>query len=400
MGWSGALRERLVCFGVVKLLFWKRASAVGDDRGGSFDLDASDAAWREESGSDGDEELKEIARRKFIAQSSLTTKVDIAWVVIGAVVLVPAVLVIVWVTETLQLNSWVGTAVIGLFAISAYHFVRTWVVREKISRSRIALLTYYRRCPQCVSRLDGLVVDETDGCVKCPECACSWKASRFGGDEVIRELRESVLRFKGAEVVAGAAPDAAVEKTADPVVGPLRRWLLPGMVVSDAHGRPVKLCRADLMDVPREHRDAVEPVQRQRLLRAAGSWKRRCVHGLAGILLLAFFGWGQYLSVSRSWQPLPGSTLTEIGEQALRILGFVFMVAIFGTMVWRVFVRSRPLSKKEFVQAMVGEGLCPSCAGRLTRLRRDDEGVAGAGDEREAKWVQDCPKCRAVWGVE
>ncbi len=400
MGWSGALRERLVCFRVVKLLFWKRASAVGDDRGGSFDLDASDAAWREESGSDGDEELKEIARRKFIAQSSLTSKVDIAWVVIGAVVLLPAVLVIVWLTQVLNVNSWVGMVVIGLFAISAFHFVRTRVMREKISRSRIALLTYYRRCPQCVSRLDGLVVDEADGCVKCPECACAWKASRFGGDEVIRELRESVLRFKGAEVVAGAMPDAAVEKTVDPVVGPLRRWLLPGMVVTDAFGRVVKLCRADLMDVPREHRDAVEPVQRQRLLQAAGSWKRRCANGLAGTLLLALFGWTQYSSLSRSWQLLPGSTLMEIVEKAVRILGFAFMMAFWVAIVWRVFVRSRPLSRKEFARAMVGEGLCPSCAGRLTRLRRDDEGVAGAGDEREAKWVQDCPKCRAVWGTD
>ncbi|MBL0869096.1 MAG: hypothetical protein IBJ18_00800 [Phycisphaerales bacterium] len=384
----------------MKLLLWKRASAVGDDRGGSFDLDASDAAWREEIGRDGDDEVKEIWRRKMIAQSSLTSKVDIAWVVIGAVVLLPVVLVIVWVTETLKLNSWVGTAVLVLFAISAFHFVRTWVLREKIIRSRITLLTYYRRCPQCVSRLEGLVVDEADGCVKCPECACSWKASRFGGDEVIRELRESVLRFKGAEVVAGERPDAAVEKTVDPVLGPLRRWLLPGMVVTDAHDRAVKLCRADLMDVPSEHRDAVEPVRRERLLEAAGSWKRRCAHGLAGTLLLAFFGWAQYSSLSRSWQLLPGSTLMEIGEKAVRIFAFFLMMALYGSMLWRVFVRSRPLSRKEFARAMVGEGLCPSCAGRLTRLRRDDEGVAGAGDEREAKWVQDCPKCRAVWGVD
>lgn len=398
--WGGAFRDRLVCFEVVKLLLWKRASAVGDDRGGSFDLDASDAAWREESGSDGDEELKEFARRKMIAQSSLTSKVDIAWVVIGAVVLLPAVLVIVWVTKVLRLNSWVGIVAVGFFAVYTFQTVRSWVMREKISRSRIALLTYYRRCPQCVSRLEGLVVDEADGCVKCPECACAWKASRFGGDEVLRELRESVLRFKGAAVVAGEVPDAAVEKTADPVVGPLRQWFLPGMVVSDAFGRVVRLCRADLMDVPREHREAVETERRERLLQAAGSWKWRCAYGLVAILFFGWVGWGQFSLLSRSWQLLPGSTLMEIGEKALRILLFVMVMAFWVAVVWRVFVRSRPLLKKRFVRAMVGEGLCPSCAGRLTRLRRDDEGVAGAGDEREAKWVQDCPKCRAVWGTE
>lgn len=380
---------------------WKFGGVVGDDRGKVFDLDVSDEAWANEFGFDGDEEVLEIARRKA-SLISPATRVDIAWVVIAAVVLLPVVLVIVWVTTALKLNSWVGMAVIGCVTVSSYHAVRARVMREKTIRARIALLTYYRRCPQCVSRLDGLLVDETDGCVMCPECACSWKVSRFGGDEVLRELRESVLRLKGAAVKVGAGGtiDASVEKTADPMVGWLRRRFVPGMAVKDGRGRVVKLCRADLMDVPREHREAVEAERRARVLEAAGTWKRRWVHGVAGILITTLSTLAQYKSVSSPPTLLPGSTPMEIGEKLLRIAGFVFALVFFGGWTLRAFLRSRPLVKEQFVRSMVGEGLCPSCAAKLGPMRRDEEAdAAEAEDKSDVKWVHDCPKCRAVWGV-
>jgi len=317
-----------------------------------------------------------------------------------AVVTLPVVFMIRWLTGVIGVPGWMGFVAVGLFAVTVYQFVMSRVMYGRAVRLRIAAITYYRRCPQCVSRLDGLVVDESDGCVQCPECGCAWKVSRFGGEEVARELRTAALRLKGAPGWVGEGSQVKALAKADPIAGHLKAWFAPGLVVRDARGRVVKLCRADLMDVPREHREAIEVVRRARVLEAAGTWKRRWANGLAGMVLLAFLGWGQYLSVSRSWKLYPDSTAGEIAEKALRIFGAFFMVVIFGAMVLRVFMRSRPLSRKPYVRALVGEGLCPSCAAKLGAMRRDEEAdAAEAEDKSDVKWVHDCPKCRAVWGV-
>jgi Zn-finger nucleic acid-binding protein len=255
----------------------------------------------------------------------------------------------------------VGVAAFGF--IIGWRFVHVRWRKFILGRAVRETLVAEGLCAGCAYRLHGIPAED-DGCTVCPECRAAWRVPKDIPSPA--ELR---------------ADDRSARGNDNPVLRMVTFGVFgrPYVVATqDDAGRLVELVTPAIRRSPTPGWETLDEATRRAIIRELNAKVRMKRVGFA--VATAAYGLVAGIMLVRAASFTPALSMGYISHM-LPVFAFAMLTVWLGAMVVRPSIRDR----RGYAGVLTGRGLCGRCATDLTRVRRDENGIAR------------CPACGASW---